>query len=159
MPPDSSELSELEQETLLFWVDFASQLGFSKSIGEAYGLMFISENPLNADDLVERLSISRSGAGMALKTLSDIGAIRRATHLNSRKDHFELQTDLGILIRRLLNSRILPKIDEINHRREQLSEQAIRENAQHLLNRFEKLERWSKKASPLSLLLKTLFNN
>jgi DNA-binding transcriptional regulator GbsR (MarR family) len=152
-PDDSS--SELDRETTAFWIEAAAVLGLSRSIGESYALIFLSPEPLNADDLVEKLGISRSGAGQALKQLAEIGAIRPATGVQSRKEHFELQTDLGVLVRLFLNSRLLPRLAELTRRRAELAEHARQTGREHLLARFDKLERWGDKTKPLVALLKT----
>lgn len=148
--------AELERETTAFWVEVADALGFSRSVGEIYALLFVSAEPLNADDIVEKLGVSRSGAGQALKTLAEIGAIRPAMGMSSRKDHYELQTDLGVLVRLFLNSRVLPRLDELGRRRVALREAAKKANSPHLSARFEKLERWQTKTKPLVGVLKSL---
>ncbi len=151
--------SELERETAAFWVEVADALGFTRSVGEIYGLLFVSDIPLNADDIVERLGISRSGVGQALKTLADIGAIRPATGVASRKDHYELQTDLGVLVRLFLNSRVLPRLEELGRRRAALREAAQKAGPAHLAARFDKLERWRGKTKPLVTVLRSLASN
>ena len=147
--------TELDRETTAFWVEVASLLGLSRSIGESYALIFLTPEPLNADDLVEKLGISRSGAGQALKQLAEIGAIRTASGVQSRKDHYELQTDLGVLVRLFLNSRMLPRLEELSRRRSELATQADQAGRDHLITRFEKLERWGNKTTPLLALIKT----
>ncbi|MEY4489951.1 MAG: hypothetical protein RIQ79_2459 [Verrucomicrobiota bacterium] len=148
--------SELDRETAAYWMDVSIALGFSRSVGEVYGLIFLSSEPLNADDIVEKTGISRSGAGQALKTLSEIGAIRSARQQQSRKDHYELQTDLGVLVRLFLNSRVLPRLEELGRRRTALAAEAKKSGPVHLTARFEKLERWQSKTTPLIALLKSL---
>ena len=147
--------TELERETIAFWVEVADLIGVSHSIAEVYAIIFLTAQPLNADDIVARLGVSRSGAGQALKQLAEIGAIRPSTGVQSRKDHYELQTDLGVLVRLFLNSRMLPRMEELARRRAELAAQAQQANADHLITRFEKLERWGAKTTPLLALLKT----
>ncbi len=154
--PQNAPASELDRETAAYWMEVAAALGFSRSIGEIYGLIFISVEPLNADDIVEKLGISRSGVGQALKTLAEIGAIRPSRQQQSRKDYYELQTDLGVLVRLFLNSRVLPRLEELNRRRTALAAAAQKSGPDHLAARFEKLDRWSSKTSPLVSILKSL---
>jgi len=151
----SNASSELEREILAFWVQVGALLGYSRSVGEIFGLIFVSEAPLSADDLVERLGISRSGAGQGLKALLDIGAIKPAHQLTSRKEHFQMQSDLGVLIKLLLNARVLPKIDELSQQRAALDTAVRKKGPAHLVQRFDKLERWRGKTGPLLALLKT----
>lgn len=152
----SASVTELDRDVAAFWVEVAGVLGFPRSIGEIYGLLFVADEPLTADDIVERTGISRSGAGQALKMLAEIGAIRPATGLPGRKDHYELQTDLGVFARLFLNSRVLPRLDELGRRRSSLGERAKKSGSSHLSARFDKLERWRTKTKPLLLVLRTL---
>ena len=67
-----------------------------------------------------------------------------------------MQTDLGVLVKQLLNSRVLPKLEELSAQRAQL-DAAVREHGPaHLVQRFDKLERWRGKSAPLLALLKAL---
>jgi HTH-type transcriptional regulator, glycine betaine synthesis regulator len=147
---------ELEGEMIIFWVQMSSLLGYPRSIGEIFGLIFISEAPLSADDLVEKLAMSRSGAGQGLKALLDIGAIKPARQLASRKEYYQMQTDLGVLVKLLLNARILPKLEELAQQRATLDATVRAQGPAHLIQRFDKLERWRGKTAPLLALLKTL---
>jgi DNA-binding transcriptional regulator GbsR (MarR family) len=156
--PISSSPTSLEDETIAFWMEIAVSLGFPRSVGEVYGLIFISEAPLNADDIVAKRGLSRSGAGQTLKLLADIGAIRPCISAQSRKEHYELQTDLGVLVRLFLNSRVLPRVDELARRQTALATQASESRNAHLIARFNKVERWQTKTAPLIALVKSLAN-
>ena len=147
--------AELEREIISFWVQLAAVLGYPRSIGEIFGLIFLSEAPLSADDLVDRLGISRSGAGQGLKALLDIGAIKPVHVLATRKEHYQTQTDLGVLVKLLLNARILPKLEELAQQRATLDAAVRAQGPAHLVQRFDKLDRWRSKTSPLLSLLKT----
>lgn len=156
MDDEASEMIKLEQEAIRFWAELGSELGFPRTVGEIYGVFFISETALSADDLAHRLGISRSGSGQALKALQGIGAIRHATGIQSRKEHYELQTDLSILLRNFLNYRIFPKLSNLDQQRKTLEERALRSENQHLVQRFNKLDRWCQKTNPVMSLLKSL---
>ncbi len=156
-PVDAQPLPpELERELITFWVQVSSLLGYPRSVGEIFGLIFISPAPLSADDIVEKLNMSRSGAGQGLKALQDIGAIKPAHQLASRKEHYQMQTDLGVLIKLLLNARILPKLEELAQQRATLDATVRAQGPAHLIQRFDKLDRWRGKTAPLLALLKSL---
>ncbi|MCX6937227.1 MAG: transcriptional regulator [Verrucomicrobia bacterium] len=154
--PPIANTQNLEDETIAFWMEIAVTLGFPRSVGEVYGLIFISELPLNADDIVSKRGMSRSGAGQTLKLLADIGAIRTTLSSHSRKEHYELQTDLGVLVRLFLNSRVLPRVEELARRQTTLAAQASATGNTHLIARFNKVERWQTKTAPLIALVKSL---
>jgi DNA-binding transcriptional regulator GbsR (MarR family) len=151
----SSASIEQEQAILSFWIQVSDLLGYPHSVGQIFGLIFLSESPLSANDLVQSLGISRSGAGQGLKALQDIGAIKTAHQLASRKEHFQLQTDLGVFVKLLLNARVLPKLEELSQQRKAI-DLAVRTNGPvHLVQRFDQLERWKGKTGPLVELLKS----
>jgi DNA-binding transcriptional regulator GbsR (MarR family) len=151
--------TQTDLETTALWVDVADALGFPRSVGETYAQVFLSAEPVNADELVERLGISRSGAGQALKTLVEVGAIRPARGVPGRKDHFELQTDLGVLARLFLGRRILPRLEEYSRRRAALAESARRSGIAHLAARHDRLERWGGKTRPLLAVVRKLIED
>ena len=155
---DSSGIRVLERDIIAYWVQIATQLGYPKSVGEIFGYIFITERPVNADDLVENLGISRSGAGQGLKTLLDIGAIRPAHNLAERREHFQMQSDLGVLVKQFLNARVFPPLEDLRRQRETLNEAVAKTGNAHLAHRFDKLQRWQNKASPLVTMLKTLIS-
>lgn len=147
---------ELERELITFWVQVSSLLDYPRSVGEIFGLIFVSEAPLSADDIVEKLGMSRSGAGQGLKALQDIGAIKPAHQPASRKEHYQMQTDLGVLVKLLLNARILPKLEELAQQRATLDTAVRAAGPAHIVQRFDKLDRWRGKTAPLLALLKSL---
>lgn len=147
---------EMEREIITFWIQAAGWLGYPRSVGEIFGLIFLSETPLSADDLVGKLGISRSGAGQGLKALLDIGAIKPAPQPASRKEHYQMQTDLGVLVRLLLNARILPKLEELAQQRAALDARVRAEGPPHLVQRFDKLDRWRGKTAPILDILRSL---
>ena len=54
-PAASSQLSLVELEMIDFFVQFARMLNFPKSLGEIYGLLYCSSNPLTFDEVVHRI--------------------------------------------------------------------------------------------------------
>jgi hypothetical protein len=154
--PDLTQLSELEREIIAYWVRVATQLGYPRSAGEIFGVVFLSGEPVSADDLVARLGISRSGAGQGLKALLDIGAIKSVHSIANRREHFQMQSDLGVLVKQFLNVRVFPQLGELGRQRSALTAAVAGTGDPHLIRRFDKLQRWQKKAAPLMAVLKTL---
>ena len=56
--PKTEKLSEVEQQVISLCADGVRVAGLPKSIGEIYGLLYISQDPQALDDLVGRLQIS-----------------------------------------------------------------------------------------------------
>ena len=60
--PVPARLSELEIEAIDMLINFLRIVGLQKSIGEIYGLLFVSAKPLAMDDIMNRLDISLGAA-------------------------------------------------------------------------------------------------
>jgi DNA-binding transcriptional regulator GbsR (MarR family) len=140
---EDSSLSDQEYEALRPWVVLAEDLGLPRSIGLLYGLVFLSERPVSAQQCAEKLKLSRSSAGQGLKTLKEFGAIQSSHHLGERSEHFVIEPDLGVLLTHVLNGRILPSFAKFFS---QVCELSFDGNgADFKRDRVEKLQRWEKK--------------
>ena len=66
----------LEIEAIEMFINFLRIIGLQKSIGEIYGLLFVSAKPLSMDDIMNRLDISLGAASQGLKLLRGLGAVK-----------------------------------------------------------------------------------
>ena len=53
-------LPPLVQTFVLHFGEMGSRWGINRTVGQIYALLFVAERPLNADEIVERLGVSRS---------------------------------------------------------------------------------------------------
>ena len=89
-----ASLSAIEVEVIDLFVSVMRLIGLPRSLGEIYGLLFISTLPLTLDDLVSRLQISKGSASQGPKTLRQIGAVKVTYVPGDRRDHFIAETEL-----------------------------------------------------------------
>jgi DNA-binding transcriptional regulator GbsR (MarR family) len=143
------ELTETEYEVVDFWMRFAQFLGFQRSVGQVYGLIFLSEDPVHADFCVEKLGISRSSVGHSLTALQEAGAIRKVLKSGSRKEHYRIETDLQILLNSYLNRKAIPTLEGFRNGLAQIKSTATEEHSETLLKRIEKIEKWQMKLAPV----------
>jgi len=59
----SQPLAPVELEVIQIFVQIAQVLGLPKSVGEIYGLLFCAMEPLNFDEIMRRLTISKGSTG------------------------------------------------------------------------------------------------
>src|SRR5262245_56308249 len=83
------QLNPLEAEVIALFVQMSRALGQPRSLGEIYGLLFISARPLAMDDLIERLGLSKGSASMGLRFLRNAGAIKMVYVPADRRVHYE----------------------------------------------------------------------
>jgi len=85
--------------------------GFRRQLGRLWAVLFLSERPLAAPDLCERLQISTGLLSMSLSELRGWGVVRSVTVPGDRKEHFEAETNIWSLVRRVLAERERRAID------------------------------------------------
>ena len=67
-----SENEEITLESVDFFVRMMSIMGLPRSVGEIYGLLYFSEDPLSMDQICKKLGISVGSASQGLKTLRNL---------------------------------------------------------------------------------------
>jgi DNA-binding transcriptional regulator GbsR (MarR family) len=85
--------------------------GFRRQLGRIWAVLFLSERPLAAPDLCDRLRISTGLLSMSLAELRRWGVVRSAPVPGDRKEHFEAETNIWSLVRRVLAERERRAID------------------------------------------------
>jgi DNA-binding transcriptional regulator GbsR (MarR family) len=112
-------------------------IGMPRSIGQIYGLLFLSPKALSLDDIVEQLGISKGSASTGTRQLLTWRAIRQVWAPGERRDHFEIEPDFSKLIRTSYNDFIKPRLASSYKRVEGLSLSLDEELAQGMLTREE----------------------
>jgi DNA-binding transcriptional regulator GbsR (MarR family) len=79
--------------------------GFRRQLGRIWGVLFVSDRPLAAPDLCDRLSISTGLLSMSLAELRRWGVVRSVSIPGDRKEHFEAETNVWKLVARVLRER------------------------------------------------------
>jgi DNA-binding transcriptional regulator GbsR (MarR family) len=130
----------------------ADYFGFSKVIGQLYGALLLSDQPLCLDDLVEQLDISKANASMNMRTLENMGMVRQVwvRGSSSRRKYYEAEVDFWQIIGNVLSGREMRDLDRaisvmtenvsrLRSQREQMSaEDAAR--ADVYIDRIEKMQ-------------------
>lgn len=79
---------------VLRWGDMGGQWGVNRTVAQIHALLYITERPLNAEDIAATLGVARSNVSNSLKELQAWKIIERVPVAGDRRDHFQAQTDL-----------------------------------------------------------------
>jgi HTH-type transcriptional regulator, glycine betaine synthesis regulator len=104
-------LSALEIEAIEMFINFLKIVGLQKSIGEIYGLLFVSAKPLSMDDIVNRLGISLGAASQGLKILRAVGAVKSVYSPRDRRDHFAADLELSKFATVFIKEELRPRVE------------------------------------------------
>jgi len=74
-------------------------------------LLYLSDRPLPADEIVDQLRLARSNVSTGLKELQGYGIVRRVHVDGDRRDHFTAETDLWEMLMRITAERKRREID------------------------------------------------
>lgn len=104
-------MTSLQNEFVLHFGEMGSRWGINRTVGQVYALLFISGKPLNADQITEALTISRSNTSMALKELNSWRLVRLKHIAGDRRDYYTTPEDLWEIVRILVAERKKREID------------------------------------------------
>ena len=104
-------LPPLIQAFVLHFGEMGSRWGINRTVGQIYALLYVSDRPLNAEDIVERLGVSRSNVSMGLRELDTWRLIRRMHLPDDRREHFAALDDPWQVIRTLAEERRKREVD------------------------------------------------
>ncbi|MFV0416364.1 MAG: GbsR/MarR family transcriptional regulator [Chthoniobacterales bacterium] len=148
----SDPLNELEIEAIELFINFLKLIGMPKSIGEIYGLLFVSPEPLPVDTLIARLKISSGAASQGLKLLRSLGAVKTAYVVGDRRDHFTADLELSRFATVFIEEEIIPRLRRAEERLKRMDaylktlpqeERAVRQE------KIERLRHWVQKGNSL----------
>lgn len=112
-------------------------LGVPRSTGQIYGLLYLSAKPLSLDDIAEALGISKASASTGTRQLLGWRAIRLVWVHGERRDHYEVEPDLGNFIRAGYSDFLKPRLLSAQRRIEKMSESLEEDLAEGGLTREE----------------------
>ena len=145
----SDSLTSLQREVVDFFVDGVKVLGLPRSLGEIYGLLFISTEPLSLDDLVRDLGISKGSASQGLRTLRTLGAVREALGNGDRRTYYEPAVDLKRLVGGFIREQVRPHLDSGKTKLQAIAETASPSSdpaeREFFTDRIDRLESWMKR--------------
>ena len=152
---------ELELAVLDFFADAVKVLGLPKSVGEIYGLLFISREPMSLDDLVERLDISKGSGSQGLKVLRTLGAVVESTGPDGgtgRKVFYEASLELKRLVGGFIREKVRPHLKSAKSKVKVMHE--INDEGDGFYDyRIKKLDAWRKRAGLLLPILQKVLGS
>lgn len=108
---DSKTLPPAVEQFVLRWGDMGGQWGVNRSVAQIQALLFLSDRPLTAEDIADRLGMARSNVSNSIKELQAWKLIRRVPVLGDRRDHYEAEADLWQMATKVAQGRKEREID------------------------------------------------
>ena len=108
---DPSNLEKAQDQFILEWGRLSSSWGINRTMAQIHALLFVCGEPLEVNEIMDRLHISRGNASMNLRELMEWGLVRRFRRPGDRKDTYLSDTDPWQMFGRVVRERKRREID------------------------------------------------
>jgi len=82
-------LSEAEQKFILHWGEMGARWGVNRTIAQIHALLYLSKQPVTAEEIATTLSVARSNVSTSLKELLNWELVNVVHELGDRRDRYE----------------------------------------------------------------------
>ena len=135
-------LPAIHQKFVIHFGEMGARWGMNRTVGQIYAVLFLSKEPLCADDLVSALGVSRSNVSMGLKELQTWQLVRLQHQPNDRREYFSTPDELWEIVRTLVEQRKAREIDPtLTVLRELQMDPAFEDSDVHTRDRIEQTTR------------------
>src|SRR5687767_9598906 len=116
------KLAEAKQQFVQSWGSLATQWGINKTMAQIHALLMSTPGPLNQDDIMEQLNVSRGNANMNIRELINWGLVDRVILPGERKEYFTAEKDIWKIARQVVKERKKRELDPLIKTLEQLQD-------------------------------------
>ncbi|MCP1470739.1 DNA-binding transcriptional regulator GbsR (MarR family) [Sphingobium sp. OAS761] len=136
---------------VLHWGEMGTQWGVNRSVSQVHAMLYLSDRPLPADEIVDQLGLARSNVSTALKELQGYQIVRRVHMEGDRRDHFVAELDLWEMLTRIVAERKRREIDPTIALLDELAQRLAHDNSApshvrdrilHMHNFMARIGRW-----------------
>ena len=79
--------------------------GFKRNMGRLWAILYLSDQPLSAPEIQERLQLSSGAVSMTLNELTRWGVVKKVWLQGERRDHYAAEGNFWKMISRVFNER------------------------------------------------------
>ena len=149
--PAGPKLTPAAKRFVVHWGEMGTRWGVNRTVAQIHALLYVCNEPLNAEQIADTLIVARSNVSTSLRELQGWGLIKVTHMLGDRRDHFVAIKDPWDMFRVILDQRkrreIDPTIDALTACVEEAparsaAEREARDRLAELLAFFETMDSW-----------------
>ena len=155
------------EKYVLHWGEMGTRWGTNRTVAQIQALLYLSPEPLRADQIVDLLSVARSNVSTSIRELQSYRLVRMTHVLGDRRDYFESLHDVWELFRVIIEQRkqreLNPTLSMLREcaaeiDREQDTDTATKTRVRNMLEFVETTSQWYEEVSdiPTSTLTKLM---
>lgn len=104
-------LSKAAREFILHWGEMGSRWGVNRTVAQVHALLYLSPEPLTAEDIADALSVARSNVSTSLKELQNWQLVQATHQMGDRRDFFSTSHDVWQLFLTVVEQRVEREIE------------------------------------------------
>jgi DNA-binding transcriptional regulator GbsR (MarR family) len=147
-------MSPAVQKYVLHWGEMGTRWGTNRTVAQIQALLYLSPEPLRAEEIVDLLSVARSNVSTSVRELQSYGLVKMTHVLGDRRDYFESPHDVWDLFRVII---VVRKQREVNPTLsmlrqcaaeidgEKLTDDTTKERVRNMLKFVETTSEWYEK--------------
>jgi len=98
-------MTPASQGFILHWGEMGTKWGINRTVAQIHALLFLSPEPLNAEQIAETLSVARSNVSNSIRELQGWGIVKVVHVMGDRRDHYECMKDVWEMFQIILDER------------------------------------------------------
>ncbi len=106
-----NSLTAGQQKFILHWGELGTRWGLNRTVAQIHALLYLSPEPLPADEITTLLSVARSNVSNSLRELQGWGVVRVVHVMGDRRDHFDATHDVWEMFSTIVDERKKREID------------------------------------------------
>ena len=100
------ELSPAATTFILHWGEMGTRWGVNRTVAQVHALLYLSPDPLTAEDIADQLAVARSNVSNSLKELQNWNLVHIVPRLGDRRDFFHTSHDVWQLFLTVIDQRV-----------------------------------------------------
>ncbi|MEM9883924.1 MAG: MarR family transcriptional regulator [Planctomycetota bacterium] len=105
------KLTPVQEKFVLHWGEMGTRWGVNRTVAQVHALLYLSEDPLPADAIVDTLGVARSNVSTSIRELQGWGIVHTVPVFGERRDHFTTTADVWEMFQTILDERKKREID------------------------------------------------
>src|SRR5262245_58646102 len=105
--------------------DVAEMVSFNRSLGQLYGLLYISRQPMSLEEIAKTCKMSKGNASIHLRILEDWNAVHRSSQPGTRKDYYIANVDVKSIAAQRFQEGLSKRLNLVRKRMAALKEDPV----------------------------------
>lgn len=144
-------LTPVMEKYVLHWGEMGARWGVNRTVSQIHALLYLSPEPLTAEEIAETLSVARSNVSNSLKELQSWNLINVTHVLGDRRDYFGVKGDTWEMLVTILEERKRREIEPtltmlrscvIEMENDSVTPRFVKERIQNMLSFVSTLTDW-----------------